>query len=170
MNKKGNRKTTPISYDSIIETRPRSEITLRVMLSSTSLNPIPWDGFVVPCETLGKQLVGPTLRSPANFRLSVYGASQPRGEPWKYACNKCKQHEYERRYKRKPSSQELDGFHVPVIGFDLRRPSIVLQDGSADIDVHFQCYPSHNAASESKFKYVSSASRVDLLTSQQGRR
>ena len=147
------RKGTPIRYDSIITARPDTKITLRVEFSSESHDPIPWDGLVIPRTYSVKRSERRTLQQPVKFRLWVYGASSPAEEPWN-VCNKCRTNEYQRRYKSPPTPEQFAQFQVPLVDFDAPDPSIILQDGSADVDFRFRCYPNHKSHHEEKFKYV----------------
>ena len=154
MDKGRARKGTPIRYDSIIKARPDTKITLRVELSSVSHDSIPWDGLVIPRTYSVKQSEGRTLQQPVKFRLLVYGASSPAKEPWKDVCDKCRTNEYQRRYKSPPTPEQFARFQVPLVDFDAPDPSIILHEGSADVDFRFRCYPNHQSHRAGRFKYV----------------
>ena len=154
MDKDRARRGTPIRYDSIITARPSTTITLRVEFSSESHDSIPWDGLVIPHTYSVKQSEGRTLQQPVKFRLLVYGASSPAKEPWKDVCDKCRMNEYQRRYRAQPTPEQFARFQVPLVDFDAPDPSIILQDGSADVDFRFRCYPNHQSHREGRFMYV----------------
>ena len=122
--------------------------------SSEPHDPIPWDGLLIPHTYSVKQPEGRTLRMPIKFRLLVYGASYPAKGPWGYVCDSCRTKEYRRRYKCPPSAEQFARFHVPLVDFDAPEPSIILQDGLADVEFRFRCYPSHQSPRERRFKYV----------------
>jgi hypothetical protein len=145
----------PIPSGKIIETRLDTKFTLRVKLSSTSSDPIclliPRTYSVrQPAESDTQQ----TPSTPVQFRLSVHGVSCPPERPWDVVCRSCKKREYNRRNNNRNFTEgELAGLpDVQLVDFDAPEQSIVLQNGSTDIDFRFRCYPGH--LSSSGFRYV----------------
>ena len=155
MNKNKGRATdrTLILEDSIIEARVGTKVTLRVNLSSASDSTIPWDGLLIPPTNPVEQSEWQLKARTVKFRLLVHGASDPATGPWEESCNRCRRQKYQRRHKCPPTAEQFAQFRVPLVDFDV--PSFVaLQGGSADVEFHFQCYPSHLSAGERAFKYV----------------
>ena len=155
MDKKRN-KHRPILYDSIIKARKDEKITLRVEVSSTSDGPIPRSGLLIPYTYSVKQSTEHHPEQPVHFRLVVNGpvvCGQCR-QTESIVCRQCRQTEYKRRYRRRPTDEQLATFDVPLVDFDAPETFIALERGSADVNIRFRCYPHHQSPPEMRFKYV----------------